>query len=62
MIALAFLCSYILMGRGSSLTMIFALICLAIGLFPLWQFIRCNRAVRMIDRALAPYRLEGDKT
>jgi hypothetical protein len=54
---MAFLSSYILMGRGSNLTLLFAFICLAVGVIPLWQFIRCIRAVRIIDKGLAPYKV-----
>jgi hypothetical protein len=59
MMALAFLCSYILMGRSSHLAPILALICLVVGLLPLWQFIKCTRAVRMIDKGLSPYRIDA---
>jgi hypothetical protein len=58
MMAVSFLSSSILMSRASSLALIFALICLGVGLFLVWNFIKCTRAVRMIDKGLAPYKVQ----
>jgi len=57
MMALSFVCSSILMSRPSKLALISALICLAVGLFLVWNFIKCSRAVRMIDKGLAAYKV-----
>jgi hypothetical protein len=46
------------MRRASSLALIFALICLGVGLFLVWNFIKCTRAVRMIDKGLAAYKVQ----
>jgi len=58
MMAVSFLSSSILMRRASSLALIFALICLGVGLFLVWNFIKCTRAVRMIDKGLAAYKVQ----
>jgi hypothetical protein len=31
-----------------------------VGLFPVWNFIKCTRALRMIDKGLAPYKVQKD--
>jgi len=60
MMAVSFLSSSILMSRSGNLALMFALICLAVGVFLLGNFIKCIRAVRMIDKGLARYkRQEG---
>jgi len=59
MMAVSFLSSSILMSRSGNVALIFALICLAVGVFLLWNFIKCIRAVRMIDKGLAPYKIKG---
>ncbi len=57
MMAVSFLSSSILMSRSSNLALISALICLGLGLFLVWNFIKCTRAVRMIDKGLEPYKV-----
>jgi hypothetical protein len=59
MMAVSFLSSSILMSRSSNLALISALICLGVGLFLVWNFIKCTRAVRMIDKGLAPYKIQN---
>ena len=54
LLAFSFLSAYFLMNRGGSRTMLYAMICLAVGLYPLWNIIKCNRVIRKIDRGLAP--------
>jgi hypothetical protein len=58
MIGLSLVSSAILLRRSSSLSLLFALVCLSLGLFLIWNFMKCSRAIRMIDRGLAPYRVE----
>ena len=61
LLAFSFISAYILMNRGGSRTMLYGMICLAVGLYPFWNIIKCNRAVRMIDRGLAPYKAQEEK-
>jgi hypothetical protein len=56
LLAFSFLSAYFLMNRGGSRTMLYGMICLAVGLYPLWNIIKCNRVIRKIDRGLAPYK------
>ena len=58
MICLAVVSSSILMGRSSKITLLFAFVCLGIGLFVTWNFWKCTRAIRMIDKGLIPYRVQ----
>lgn len=60
MMAVSFISSSILMSRSGNLAHLFAFICLAVGLFPVWNFIKCTRALRMIDKGLAPYKVQKD--
>jgi hypothetical protein len=48
------------MGRGSSLALTFALVCLGLGLYLVWNFSKCARAIRTIDKGLEPYRVEEE--
>jgi len=50
------------MNRGGSRTLLYGMICLAVGLYPLWNIIKCNRTVRVIDKGLAPYGIQKEKT
>ena len=61
MMGLSIVSSAILLRRSSSLALLFALVCLALGLFLIWNFLKCSRAIRMIDRSLAPYRVREGK-
>jgi len=61
MMGLSLVSSAILLRRSSSLSLLFALICLALGLFLTWNFVKCTRAIRAIDKGLAPYRVEERK-
>jgi len=61
MMGLSLVSSAILLRRSSSLSQLFALICLALGLFLMWNFWRCSRVIRAIDKGLAPYRVEEPK-
>ena len=62
MVAISIFSSSILLHRASTLSVYFAVICLAIGLYPLWNVIKCNRAIRVIDKGLAPYEVPEEKT
>jgi len=61
MMAVSFLSSSILMNRSSNVALISAFICLGVGLFPVWNFIKCTRALRMIDKGLAPYKVQENR-
>jgi hypothetical protein len=58
LLAFSFLSAYFLMNRGGSRTMLYGMICLVVGLYPLWNIVKCNRVIRKIDRGLAPYKLK----
>ncbi len=58
MMSLSLVSSAILMARPDTVALIFALICLGLGLYLIWNFTKCVRAIRMIDKGLAPYRVE----
>jgi len=60
MMSLSLVSSAILMGRSSSVALIFALICLGMGLYLIWNFTKCVRAIRIIDEGLAPYRVKEE--
>ncbi len=47
------------MNRGGSRSMLYGMICLAVGLYPLWSIIKCNRVIRKIDKGLEPFRVVG---
>ncbi len=40
---------------------LYGMICLAVGLYPLWNIIKCSRIIRKIDQGLAPYKVENTK-
>ena len=61
MIAISIFSSSILLHRANTLSVYFAVICLAVGLYPLWNIIKCNRAVQMIDKGLASYKVQEEK-
>ncbi|MEE9612315.1 MAG: hypothetical protein V3W19_13760 [Desulfatiglandales bacterium] len=61
LMAVSFLSYSILLNRSGNLALIFAFICLAMGLFLVWNFIKCNRAVRMIDKGIAPYKVKENR-
>jgi hypothetical protein len=61
MMSLSLVSSAILMGRGSSLALTSALVCLGLGLYLVWNFSKCARAIRTIDKGLAPYRVEEEE-
>jgi hypothetical protein len=61
LLAFSFLSAYILMNRGGSRTMLYGMICLAVGLYPLWNIIKCNRIMKKIDQGLAPYKRKDTK-
>jgi len=61
LLAFSFLSAYILMNRGGSRTLLYGMICLAVGLYPLWNIIRCNRVIGKIDKGLEPFRIAGKK-
>ena len=61
LLAFSFISAYILMNRSGSRTLLYGMICLAVGLYPLWNIIKCNRTVRIIDRGLAPYEIREEK-
>jgi hypothetical protein len=54
--SLSLVSSAILMSRPSRLALISAFVCLGLGLYLVWNFTKCVRAIRMIDKGLAPYR------
>jgi hypothetical protein len=56
MMCLSLVSSAILFRRSSTMAALFGLLCLGIGIFLVWNFWKCNRAIRMIDRGLSPYR------
>jgi len=57
MVSLSIVSSAILLRRSSSLALLFAFVCLGLGLFLIWNFAKCTRAIRLIDKGLAPYRI-----
>ena len=61
MVAISIFSSSILLHRANTLSVYFAIICLAVGLYPLWNVIKCNRAIRVIDKGLAPYEIQEEK-
>ncbi|MDH7500999.1 MAG: hypothetical protein QHH30_11530 [candidate division NC10 bacterium] len=61
MMGLSLVSSAILLRRGSTLSQLFALVCLGLGLFLTWNFVKCTRVIREIDKGLAPYRVEKEK-
>lgn len=62
MMGLSVVSSAILLRRSGSLPQLFALVCLALGLYLTWNFVKCSRVIREIDKGLAPYRVEGGKS
>jgi len=41
--------------------MIFAMLCLALGLFLVWKYLKCTRVMRTIDKGLSPHRVKERK-
>jgi hypothetical protein len=62
MMGLSVVCSAVLLRRSASLSQLFALICLGLGAYLTWNFVKCGRVIRKIDKGLAPYRVEGGKS
>lgn len=63
MMCLSLVSSAILFRRPSTMSALFGLLCLGIGIYLVWNFWKCSRAIRMIDRGLSPYRIkEGRAT
>ena len=56
MMCLSLVSSAILFHRTSTMSALFGLLCLGIGIYLVWNFWKCSRAIRMIDQGLSPYR------
>ena len=61
MMGISFLSSAMLFSRSSSLALILAMVCLALGLFLVWNFFKCSRVIHTIDKGLSPHRWEERK-
>lgn len=61
MMGLSLLSSAMLFRRSSTLALLLAMLCLGLGLFLIWNFFKCSRVIRTIDKGLAPHRVEEKK-
>ncbi len=61
MMGISFLSSAMLFSRSSSLALLLAMGCLAVGLFLVWNFFKCSRVIHTIDKGLAPHLAEESK-
>jgi hypothetical protein len=61
MMAISLLSSAMLFRRSGSLALLLAMLCLAVGLFLVWNYVKCSRVIRTIDKGLAPHRVEESK-
>ncbi len=61
MMGLSLLSSAMLFRRSSTLAMIFAMLCLALGLFLVWKYLKSTRVIHTIDKGLSPHRVEERK-
>jgi hypothetical protein len=61
MMGFSLLGSAMLFRRSSSLALLLAMVCLALGLFLVWKYLKCTRVMRTIDKGLSPHRVEERK-
>jgi hypothetical protein len=58
MMAISLLSSAMLFRRSSTWALLFAMLCLGLGLYLVWNYLKCTRVIRTIDKGLVPYRVE----